>query len=367
MENVCELLQVVEQGKLEQVKVAICKSLTKQTREEQRQQEKDRNALAVVCGARKTLDVVAGVVNGGRRRVCTGLMVVGSDVLTTVSAFLAWEKVELHRDLNAGGWVNRCTFSPCGNFILTCSIDYENGVGRPEMKLWTFTGDLVRHERCTNLVHDCCFTPDGKAVVTTERDNTLRLWNVKTGTLSRTLVGHAASFLCVDVSPNGAYVLGGSWDRKVELWNLTTDANVARETMAACTLPTQTPECYCCSISPNGGFFLFGDGAFLKLYDSATYQLQHALAGHSDTVMSCSFAPGGESILSGSLDCTLRLWCSTTGGLLRVLWGHTDAVMSGSFSPTGLAIVSGSSDATLRLWTAATGRIQQIVDVDSGG
>ena len=56
VKNMCVLLQVVEQGKLEKVKTTIYTSLAKQKREEQRKQENDRNAFAVVLGACPSLD-----------------------------------------------------------------------------------------------------------------------------------------------------------------------------------------------------------------------------------------------------------------------------------------------------------------------
>jgi WD40 repeat protein len=376
MENVCELLQVVAQGKLKEVKRAICKTLTKQKRKEQRQQENDRDAFAVVLGQRKILDVVgqetpqevAGVANGGRGRACTGLMAVGSDVLTIVSTFLAWEKVELQRELKVGGMWEQCSFSPCGNFILTCAnVDEDCSA----LKLWgARSGELVRvFEDCTEEVHDCCFTPDGKTVVTAGFDDMLRLWNVKTGTLSRTLESHTDSVLCVDVSPDGAHILSvisvsGSYGCTVKLWNFPTGANLAGGEMVKCTLPIDAPQCWCCSFSPNGALFLVGDGASLKLYNSTTHQLQHTFTGHSEAVVSCAFAPDGASILSGSYDCTLKLWC-TTGVLLRTLYGHTGSVYSCAFSPTGLTIVSGSSDTTLKLWTATTGQLQRTIDAHS--
>jgi WD40 repeat protein len=369
LENVCEVLQVVEQGKTEQVKRAIYESLTKQQRKEQRQQENDRNSFAVVLGTHKILDVVgkqmlqgaAGAGGRARGRACTGLMVVSSDVLAVVSTFLAWEKVELRREIEVGGVVYPCLFSPCGNFILTSPCG-NGGVG--ELKLWGATsGELVRVFECSCELTSGCFSPDGETVVFGDED-ILRLWNVETGTLRRTLEGHAEAVTCVDVSPDGAHALSGSHDCTVRLWNLSTDVNVAGGGILECAVELENFCCLCCLFSPNGALFLFGDGESLKLYDSTTHQLQHTLTGHSDTVVSCSFAPGGASIVSGSYDCTLKVWCAITGQLLQTLYGHTGMVSSCAFSPNGLTIVSSSRNETLRLWTAATGRLQQIVDED---
>ena len=289
------------------------------------------------------------------------------DVLTIISTFLSWDKVELKPklELKVGEGAVACFFSPCGKFILTME--------RQTVKLWDATsGELIRvFKGSIAYANECCFLPDGKTVVGADGDGVLRLWNVELGTLSRTLVGHSLDDLgedmplggecaCVDVSPNGAHILSGSLNGMVKLWwNFATGIEMHE-------IETDGAECYCCSFSPNGAHILFGNGTFLQLYDLATRQLQRTLTGHACIVRACDFAPDGASILSGSEDGTLKLWCATTGGLLRTLYGHTKAVTSCAFSPTGLTIVSGSDDATLGLWAAATGQLQHTIYADSG-
>jgi WD40 repeat protein len=343
---------------MEEVQDAICRSLTKQKTEEHCQQENDRNSFAVVLGACSSLEV-ADARGRGRGRASSGLLAVGSDVLTVVSTFLAWDKVELQREWENGEEFNQCHFSPCGNLI---------GGGTP-LKLWgAASGELVRiFEGATSHSHDCCFTPDGKNVVSADADNVMRLWNIESGGMLRSWEGHTNEIRFVGISPNGAQILScgitsGS-SHEVKLWNFTADAGGE---ILECTLPMEhSHACCCCSFSPNGSFFLVGDGFLLKLHDSTTRQLQHTLKGHHDTVTSCSFAPDGATILSGSRDSTVKLWCAATGQIFRTLYGHTDFVTSCAFSPTGLTIASASFDTTLRLWTTATGQPQHIIDTDS--
>jgi WD40 repeat protein len=296
-------------------------------------------------------------------------MEVSPDVLAIVSTFLAWDKVKLQREWNpwkVGEDAGLSLFSPCGDFILASSWTSSRDGQDKNLKLWAATsGKLVRVFEDSNVhLDNYCFSPDGKTVVGYEcYVDTLKLWNVESGAFIRTLEGQEV--FCVDFSPDGTYILGGSYDGTARLWNLTTDANAAAGDMPQCTVPSEDGPCFCCSFSPNGALFLVGNGASLKLYDSTTHQLQRALTGHSDIVGSCSFAPAGAFILSGSLDHTLKLWCTITGELLRTLYGHARVVRSCAFSPSGLTIVS-SDDTTLRLWTAATGRPQQIIDANSG-
>jgi hypothetical protein len=89
------------------------------------QQDKDRNAFTVVVGA----GVATGQPNfqmveaGGRARASMGLLKVGGDVLSFISAFLSWEKVKLLLELKApgGGYVHACRISPCNRMLLTSS------------------------------------------------------------------------------------------------------------------------------------------------------------------------------------------------------------------------------------------------------
>ncbi|MGB7084594.1 MAG: NB-ARC domain-containing protein, partial [Phormidesmis sp.] len=74
------------------------------------------------------------------------------------------------------------------------------------------------------------------------------------------------------------------------------------------------------------------------------------LQGHENWVCSVAFSPGGEHLMSGSADRTIKLWDVKTGECLQTLEGHSNWVMSVAFSPDGERLVSGSADRTIKLW-----------------
>jgi hypothetical protein len=80
------------------------------------------------------------------------------------------------------------------------------------------------------------------------------------------------------------------------------------------------------------------------------------LTGHTGAVSAVAFAPGGRTIVSGSLDKSIKLWDAGTGQLLRTMTGDTDGVSSVAFTPNGKRIISGSFDRTIVLWDADTGQ-----------
>lgn len=62
------------------------------------------------------------------------------------------------------------------------------------------------------------FSPDGRLAVTGGRDDTLRLWDVRTGDELRRLVGHAHEVTCATFTPDGQHILSGSGDRTIRVW-----------------------------------------------------------------------------------------------------------------------------------------------------
>jgi WD40 repeat protein len=86
-----------------------------------------------------------------------------------------------------------------------------------------------------------------------------------------------------------------------------------------------------------------------------------ALSGHTNWVKSLSFSSDGTSLVSGSVDETLKLWDVQTGGVVKTFCGHTGWVLSVSISPDYTTIASGSRDGTIRLWDIQTGECSCII------
>ncbi len=82
-----------------------------------------------------------------------------------------------------------------------------------------------------------------------------------------------------------------------------------------------------------------------------------ALIGHTSGVYQVALSPDGATIVSASVDQTVRRWDARTGTPIgQPLTGHTDAVRGVAFSPDGTMIASGSEDGTVRRWDARTGQ-----------
>jgi len=70
----------------------------------------------------------------------------------------------------------------------------------------------------TNVVRCVCVSADGKRVLTSSDDSTLRLWDADTGKELRKYEGHAAPVACVTFFPDGKRIVSGSGDHTARIW-----------------------------------------------------------------------------------------------------------------------------------------------------
>ena len=92
------------------------------------------------------------------------------------------------------------------------------------------------------------------------------------------------------------------------------------------------------------------DDNSVHVWDASTGVELMELKGHTNYVFSVAVSSDSKWIVSGSLDNSVRVWDVSTGLELEKLKGHTGYVISVAFSNDGRQIVSGSSDGSVRVW-----------------
>ena len=69
--------------------------------------------------------------------------------------------------------------------------------------------------------------PDGRRAVSASGDNTLRVWDIETGTLLQTLAGHTNVVNAVALYPDGRRAVSASGDNTLRGWDLISGKELA--------------------------------------------------------------------------------------------------------------------------------------------
>ena len=99
----------------------------------------------------------------------------------------------------------------------------------------------------------CAVSPDGAFIVSASWDNTLKVWDARSGEARLTLQGHTDWVNGCAVSPDGAWIVSASGDKTLKVWD-------ARTGEARLTLHGHTDRVSGCAVSPDGAFIVSASG-----------------------------------------------------------------------------------------------------------
>ncbi|MBN2519194.1 MAG: caspase family protein, partial [Bacteroidales bacterium] len=173
--------------------------------------------------------------------------------------------------------------------------------------------------------------------------------------------GHYAAVTAVAYSHDGNYIVTGSKDKTIKLWN----ANDGKEIRSY--LGNKGTIIYLEFDNHNTKLLSVCDDGTIKIWDVLTSRLIKEFTIEDDYLISASFNPDGDQIVTGSKKSFVSTWNIETGQKIADFKEIPEDVTSKNyeytgartvtFSKDGKYILAGSNDRTSLLWNAKTGEL----------
>eukprot|EP01134_Creolimax_fragrantissima_P000074 CFRG0074T1 len=225
-------------------------------------------------------------------------------------------------------------------------------------------------------------SPCGNFVVTSSKDNSVRIWQKHTGE-------HGISFQPVaigmghndgvsacafnrkknSITPDGPtrnFVVSAGQDLTVKLWNVL-GMNGEKESEVvlspAMTVKAHDKDINTVAVAPNDRMFVTGSHDRLaKLWSTQDLSLIGTLRGHKRGIWHAEFSPVDRCVATASGDKTIKLWSITDFTCLKTLEGHTGGVLKVAFMSRGMQMASSAADGLCKVWTLKTNECEETMD-----
>lgn len=253
--------------------------------------------------------------------------------------------------------------------IGTLLEDYECVVipNKLQRQLVAHTGNV----KCVTFVGE-----EGSTLASGSSDNTVRMWDTKSGTCESVLRGHRSRVWDLSATANGVLVASASGDGSVRIWD-SSQLQDMRDTqewpvkkdgewvgrpgvngetrggegVCRAALHGHASDVYAVQLHARGNAVASGGyDRVVRLYDTETQTLLKSFAGHKSSIGSVAFNGRGNLIVTGSKDSSIKFWDVVSGLCVRSVSAHLGEVTSVEINESGSLMVSSSKDNSNRLW-----------------
>lgn len=138
-----------------------------------------------------------------------------------------------------------------------------------ELHIWKAREDIQPGENRVSA-SGIAFSPDSRTIAIASSDSKVRLWDVATASLRRTIAGHQKAVRSVAFSPNGRWLGSAAQDRTVRIWDTQSGQQVAQ-------LAVKSPKLNALIFSPDGSLLAAGGGDFLRAGEVRVWRVKKIL------------------------------------------------------------------------------------------
>lgn len=264
----------------------------------------------------KPVTEFAATAHSGDHVACVGNLICGFGNSTHASLWSTDSKWTLERTIGSindpsiiSDRVTALDFRQDGNTIAV-------GSGPPsrsgEVKVFAVeSGQLVRDfgPVHSDTVLGLEFSPNQRYVASSAADKTIRLLDVPTGEVVRSLEGHTHHVLALTWQDDGQTIASASADKNVKIWNVETG------------------------------------------------EQRRTISGFSKEITAVTFVGQSNQIVTACADGLLRLYDTSNGKALRTFNASGDFLFTLSVTPDGKKLLAGGQSGNVRIWTLADGKL----------
>jgi serine/threonine protein kinase len=208
------------------------------------------------------------------------------------------------------------------------------------------------------------FSPDGQLLATGLGSGTaggkigkVKLWDAQTGTLKWAVNGHSDFATSVVFSPDGTTIASGSFDKTVKLWDVA--SGQLRKSLP------QQGKVYAVAFAPAGGMIAVASQNAVELRSVDSNEVKYALVTDGVAATAVIFSRDGKFVTASDVSGKVTVWDAETGAVKSVISEHTDLVDALAFSGDGRVLASGGYDDGVVLWdTERNSVVSRLSDPD---
>ncbi len=270
------------------------------------------------------------------------------DIWNSESETIHWQVGELVDD----DYVRSIAFHPEQNLVAMGLLD--------KVQLWDLeTGEKIRTiEKPGGPIVSLDFTDEGKSLAiaggylptskSKDKNFDIEIHQLNGDEAPLRLMGHTDCVSDVRFHPNGKHLLSSSWDKTIRLWDIRSGKEIDNAWIGAYVMSTDfhpSGEKIACGTA-NNRLILFGiEGTeFKEIWRRNAYDYE------GDTVECLAFSPDGEKIATGGFDRTAKIWEVQSGDEKETLRGHFAPVVNVDFGPDSNKLLTASQDGIAKFW-----------------
>jgi WD40 repeat protein len=222
------------------------------------------------------------------------------------------------------------------------------------IKIWDLgNGDCIQSWQSLVPIYGINLSNDGHILASSCESGDILLWNVSTGELLKTLIGHTSTATNIAFQPGGILLASGSFDSTIKLWNLVTGECVN-------TLTEHTDVIWSIAFNSFGTQLISGSfDTSIKIWDVQAGLCLQTIPANVRAISVVMFSPDDQKIISASQDSTIQIWEATqldNWQCIRVLQGHQNNIWSIALDSSGKTLISSDLSGILKIWDLESGQ-----------